>query len=418
VSVGLSLFLFALLVYSVSPVHYLSDSRYSILMDEAILQHGTPDMRNYQVQRGHGLAFNKRGYWYTIDLVKGRLLYVYPWGGALLSLPAVAFSHAFRLKAAPRGVYKVSNELKIEAGTAAVLCAAIVVVVFETAILFLSCGWSLAIALAAGFGTPLWSSASRSLWSQTWYMVLISLFIWELVKEKPRPVLLGTLLAWVCFARPQASPIVPIVSLYVVVEFGLPVFLKYVAAGMAWGTVFAATMLFFFGRLLAPIYALSAARIDFQHGLLLRAEGLLFSPSRGLLVFVPIVLLPLYLTVRHWRDLRQRRLALLTLAVIVVHIVMTASWELWWGGWSYGPRMLMETIPWFVLLTILGLKAAAPRPAMIWTATALLALSVSLNAVGALSWSSKAWNAQPSIDAAPERAWDWKRPQFLAWMQP
>jgi hypothetical protein len=204
--------------------------------------------------------------------------------------------------------------------------------------------------------------------------VLISLFVWELVKETRRPVLLGTLLAWVCFARPQALPIVPIVSLYVLAVFGLPAFLKYAIAGAAWGTVFAATTLFFFGRLLAPAYAVCTAGFDFQHGLLLRAEGLLFSPSRGLLVFVPIVLLPLYLTVRYWRGLSHKPLALLALAVIVVHIVMTASWDLWWGGWSYGPRMLMETIPWFVLLTILGLKeAATPRQAMIWTEAALLA---------------------------------------------
>jgi hypothetical protein len=80
--------------------------------------------------------------------------------------------------------------------------------------------------------------------------------------------------------------------------------------------------------------------------------------------------------------------------------------------------MLMETILWFVLLTILGLKAATtPRPAMIWAAAALLTLSVSFNAFGALSWSSATWNIQPSIDATPQRAWDWKHPQFLAWMQ-
>lgn len=67
-------------------------------------------------------------------------------------------------------------------------------------------------------------------------------------------------------------------------------FLEVCDCGAAWGTVFAATTLFFFGRLLAPAYAVCTAGIDFQHGQLLRAEGLLFSPSRGLLVFVPIVL--------------------------------------------------------------------------------------------------------------------------------
>jgi hypothetical protein len=77
----------------------------------------------------------------------------------------------------------------------------------------------------------------------------------------------------------------------------------------------------------------------------------------------------------------------------------------------------MDTVPWFVLLTILGFKAAPPHPAIIWTAAVLLAMSISLNAVGALSWSSAIWNIRPSIDTAPERAWNWKRPQFLAWAQ-
>jgi hypothetical protein len=111
VSISLSLFLLSLVVYLVSPVRYLNDSAYSILMDEAILEHGTPDMEYYQVPRGQGLPFKNHGYWYTIDLVKGRLLYVYPWGEAFLSLPAVAFFAAVGLKAAPHGVYKITNEL-------------------------------------------------------------------------------------------------------------------------------------------------------------------------------------------------------------------------------------------------------------------------------------------------------------------
>ena len=420
-----SLFLFVAFVYQRSPVHYLADSSYSLLMDEAILEHGSPDLMPYQVPRGEGPHFPNHGYLRTIDIVNGRLLYIYPWGGALLSLPAVAFFDALGLKAAPGGVYDSHNERNIQARTAAILCAAVVAIMYVTASLFLSDGWSLAIALGAAFGTPLWSTASRSLWPQTWCVVLISLCIWELAKAKPRPVLLGTLLAWDCFARPQALPIVPVVSLYLLTEFGLPAFLKYSGAVVAWGSVFAATMLFFYGRLLPPVYASSTASIDFYHGLLLRSGALLFSPSRGLLVFLPIVLFPLYLIVRYWRKLSHQRLALLALVVIFMHFLITASWAVWWGGWSYGPRMLMETIPWFVLLTIIGVRAflddgelpIRARFATIAAAILLLAVSVAMNAPGALSPASRRWDATPNIDDHPERLWDWKHPQFLAWAQ-
>lgn len=54
-------------------------------------------------------------------------------------------------------------------------------------------------------------------------------------------------------------------------------------------------MLFFFSQLSAPAYQ---AGIDFPHEFFHRLEGILVCPSRGLLVFVPIVLLPVYLTLQ------------------------------------------------------------------------------------------------------------------------
>jgi hypothetical protein len=45
----------------------------------------------------------------------------------------------------------------------------------------------------------------------------------------------------------------------------------------------------------------------------------------------------------------------------------------------------------------------------------LLIASVAMNAPGALSESANMWNATPNIDTHPERLWDWRHPQFLAW---
>ena len=421
--IGLLLFLFVACVYYVSPVHYLSDSSYSLLMDEAILQHGTPNMLPYRVERGQGVAFPKHGYLYTIDIVRGRLLYILPWGSSLLSLPSVAISDALGFKAAPDGIYDANNERKMQATLAAIVCAACVYVLYTTATAFLSCGWSVVIALSAAFGTPLWSSASRSLWPQTWYLLLITLVIWVITRDRIRPVLLGTLLAWACFTRPQALPIAIVVSVYVLIDCEPAVFPSYIVTGSVWAAAFCGTMRFFFGHLLPPTYQESMAGIEFWHGLTPRISGLLLSPSRGLFIFVPVILFPLYLTVRYWLVLPRRRLALLALVVIALHVIVTGSWGVWWGGWSYGPRLLMETIPWFVLLSIVGVRAFVDDPqlgrhersAVLSAVMLLLTVSVAMNAVGALSLpATMVWNAEPSIS---ERVWDWRHPQFLSWVQ-
>lgn len=158
--------------------------------------------------------------------------------------------------------------------------------------------------------------------------------------------------------------------------------------------------------------------------------AILISPSRGLFVFVPAVPLVLYLVAHHWQDLPHRRIALLALGIISAQAAMISSWPIWWGGWSYGPRLLTDSVPWFVLLAILGCKAllnynARPevrsgRPNyqrfVIAIGLFLIILSIAINSAGALSDQAQLWwnGRQVNIDADPARVWDWRSPQFLA----
>jgi hypothetical protein len=139
-----------------------------------------------------------------------------------------------------------------------------------------------------------------------------------------------------------------------------------------------------------------------------------------------VVVVPTYLTARYWRRMPFRPLGLLAVAAIAAQMIMTASWAAWWGGGSYGPRLLLDTVPWFVVLTILGVKAfledqwltMPERAAVTSIGLLLLTISVAMNAVGAMSVAAAiSWNSNPSIDANPERVWDWEHPQFLAWAQ-
>jgi hypothetical protein len=420
---GLLLFLFVGYVFYSSPLHYLSDSTYSLLMDEAILEHGTPNMMPYQVPRGHGIPFINQGYLWTLDPVMGRILYVYPWGTPLLSLPEVAVFEAAGFRVAPQGIYNADNELKIQVYLTTFLCALVVWLFFDMAASMLPLGWSITIALSAAFGTQIWSTVSKSLWPQTWYLLLISAAVWLLVKERAWPIVLATLLAWASFTRPQGVVIAVMVGAYLLIEYGWWFLVEYATVGTVWAVVFAGVTLFFFGRVSPPAYQ---GGLDFPHEFTARLKGIMISPSRGLLVFVPVFLLPVYLTIRYWRVLRSRPLALLAIAAIGVHIVLVASWPCWWGGGSYGPRLLIETIPWFVLLATFGVKAfiedqqlTIPEgSAVILAAFVLLTISVAMNTVGATSYSGLAWNKElGDCSLNPQRIWDWQHPQWLAWAQ-
>ena len=422
--VVLSLFLVVELVYQKSPVHYVEDSKYSLLMDEAILHQGTPNMLSYQVPRGTGPGFAANGYSRNLALVKGRLIYGFPWGLPILTLPWVAVANALGQTVAPRHVYSAAKEVRMQRLATAFLSALTVCVAYEAAASLLPLSWSLTIALSIGFGTQMWSSVSRSLWPQTWYLLLITLIILLLMRGWHWPWLLATLIAWAAFVRPVAAPTLLILGVYILFELeSQQARVLYLATGLLWAGALGAVMLFFVGQLLAPVYDPGLMVIT---GFLGRLVGILFSPARGLLVYVPVVLVPLYLTVRHWRQLPQRRLAALALAAVFSTIATLACCRVWWGGWSYGPRDLVETVPWLALLAISGIKTfwddseitRNGRRIFTGAATLLLAASIMMNAPGALSRAAGfEWNARPDVDTHPDRLWDWRHPQFLAWIQ-
>jgi hypothetical protein len=305
----------------------------------------------------------------------------------------------------------------------AIVCALTILVFYESAALFLSVGWALIIGLSAAFGTQMWSSASRNLWPQSWYVLLIAMAIWILMSRRKAPLFLGSVLAWACFTRPGAPVIVGLISVYIWLEYDRSFFIRYALAGAGWTSLFSAMMFYFEGVPFASAYPLSY--LAFRADLATRFFGVLLSPSRGLFIFTPILLLPLGLCLHYRRVLELRRLAAFSLGIVAVHIIINSFYGPWWGGGSYGPRDLLDSIPWFVLLAIVGFRAFLTDPrltmygcaATVSFAWLLLLVSVGMNAAGAVSSASIDWNLSPSINEHPERVWDWEHPQFLAWVQ-
>jgi hypothetical protein len=423
-----SIFLLALLVFWFSPVHQLTDSNYSMLLSENLIKHRTFVLDAYKIPRFNPNYHDntlKDGQIYQLEYVGCHLYYYFPPGSSVLSIPFVALANAFGVSAANAdGSYNPRGEERIETALAAILMAALAAIFFLTGRLVLPLTWSTIVALGGTFATQVWSTASRALWSDTWGILLLSIVVWMLLAHaangrKLNSILLATLLAWLYFVRPTNSVSIVAITIYSFI-FYRERFLAYALAGALWLAAFVAYSWYNFRELLPKYFLLN--RLSFGKFWPALA-GNLISPSRGLLIFVPVLGFVFYLLIRRRRQLPFRRLSVMALAIIVVHLIVIAGFVPWYGGFSYGPRYTTGVVPWFVLLSIVAITAMLNdremRPRALKTQLAigavLFVVSVMMNARGAISQATGNWNSLPvSIDNAPARIWDWRYPQFLA----
>ncbi|HEX7593317.1 MAG TPA: hypothetical protein VF429_04025, partial [Anaerolineae bacterium] len=132
--------------------------------------------------------------------------------------------------------------------------------------------------------------------------------------------------------------------------------------------------------------------------------GLLFSPGKGLFVYVPFLAALPWTVAVLWR--RARAELFLTFAIFAIYLVTFSTWYYWWGGTNWGPRFLVPTIPFLVLLLAPAVELAAgkTRRAFALIFTALCGLSFAIEVIG-VSVPSLAYRARMvRLSANPD--WD------------
>jgi len=131
-------------------------------------------------------------------------------------------------------------------------------------------------------------------------------------------------------------------------------------------------------------------------------SGLVVAPSRGMLVYSPALLLVLpgvWMLIRGDNERRAatRGIILSWLAAAGASLLFYSRWHDWWGGWSYGPRFLCETMPVLCLLFAYAYEGLRYR----WqkrVAVALVMLSVSVHMIGVFGYSGyAAWQLRHSL---------------------
>ena len=128
-----------------------------------------------------------------------------------------------------------------------------------------------------------------------------------------------------------------------------------------------------------------------QTPLLVGAAGLMISPSRGLLVFSPFMVFAIAGLVVLWRDRRYAALWPLAAAMLVL-LGVAFKWFDWWGGWCYGPRPIVDTMPFFVLMLIPVVDRICRKKAVLAVFLVLLAWSAAMQVLGVLAFDMFGWN--------------------------
>jgi len=352
------------------------------------------------------------GHWYP----------AYPLGGPLLAAPIVLlYAGIFEIV----GLDPLRYRAHIEMESASVLIAVAAVLIFAIAKRQTTTQNALTVAFIFALATPAFSTGTRALWQHTFSVFLLTISIYLLMRASTRPALYGWAglpVALLCTVRPSNAFFVVLLTVYVarrnrgaLFRFGLFAF--------AVALLFLTLNLSVYHDLLPPYYK-ARAGMDapgYWPAVVRSACGLLFSPSRGLIVFTPIFLFSVYNMIRgDWRVPIASWLAAGTgcYFVLLCLFLGPASYPgNWWGGASYGPRLLTDLSPLLCLFLIPTLeKWPGLSP---WTRKLFLCLALVSGVIHyRAAWAEAVWrwNVTPqNVDVSSERVWDWKDPQFLRW---
>lgn len=411
-------------VHSVSPSVQVGDSRLSVAVATQVMRHGALDVESVPVVAA---LTNK----YDVRIHAGHVLPFFPWPAMLFALPGSAAADIAGKDPESLKPSSPNQTWIIEVPTASVLVGLTSVVLALIAFGFAAGSvarrrtFAVGVALLFAFATGAWSTASRALWQHTPSMLFLSLALFCALRVRGAgrvmPLLLGLCLGAALVVRPTNAVAVVafVVWIFVTHRRKTPM----LAAGIAVVLVpFVLVNLAAYGSLLPPYYAGTRVGTEAAIPFFDAAAMYLVSPSRGILVYDPLILVA---AIGVWVTIRRGTFTGLNatlVSIVVVQWLVVARYGST-GGSSFGPRLLTDTLPYVVFL---ALPALATVYDMSWrNATrhgrvALLAFasivvwSVAVNASGALLRSAYCWSATPvPVDSKPSRIWDWSDPQFL-----
>ncbi len=369
----------------------------------------------------HNLDFNEfsdktqpQPFWFVVK--NDRVISFYPIIPGILNVPAHVLGKAL-------GWDTYAQRQQLSKWTSAFLTAASVAFLFLTLIkLCERRSTAVLVSVVYAVCTCAWSVASQGLWQHGPSLFFLTAAFACIVRTE-RPWLLamaGFFFGMAVFNRPANFVFAFPAAVYVLWLYPRRLTWFLLAAGvpavfMAWYS------LEFWGSLMALGQGHRFAGTHgphithFHYPLFKGMSGVLLSPGRGLFIFSPIFLfaVPMFLYA-FWPRSKLRPIYVLLAVGALADLILFSRWSVWWGGWSFGYRMLLEMLP--ALCIFLALTWERWIALRLWRrALFLLAALVSLyiQFLGAWFFPSD-WNGRVNIDGNPDRNWDWRDSELAA----
>jgi hypothetical protein len=278
-------------------------------------------------------------------------------------------------------------------------------------------------AIAIGLGTNYWGLASQTLWRHETVAFGTALALWAWLRDPAEMRgahhwLGGIGLALAAASRPQGLVLVAAMLGWAAARAGLR---RTIAPAVVVGGLLAAAAIlntWWFGGPLGALPALESVH-PAVHGVpgpvsrapWVGAAGLLVSPSRGLLVFSPVLIVAVA-ALGSWGFARAAGLAWLAVAC-VLQFAAYAAYAVWWGGHTYGPRYLIDLLAPLSPFVALGADRVLRHTITGALAFVLCVVSIGVSAAGAFIYPNERWNTSPAgVDLHHERLWDWRDSQI------
>ena len=351
-------------------------------------------------------------YYYRVFTRNNHSYYYFPLGTSLFTTPFVWFADLLSMDMALPG-----NDWALQGWLAALTVSATAALVYELSRSRLGSFQSMLFTVFFVLGSSIISTCGTALWSFNFELIFILVGLHAFLaisnqhaKSKMLSILLGISLFMAYLCRPSALVFALGCVGYLVIR-NRPMAYRVALALFFCLLAFAGFSLHEYAGILPPYYQFSCLNgsTTFWRALL----GNLASPSRGLLVFSPF-----FLPILTFGILRLRKnFLLLSLAYgwLILDLVAVSRFPHWWGGHSYGPRLLTDAVPAILLIGIL----TAPRQqgiqrTVFWSLVLLLGtLSVGIHSgQGLFNKATIEWNRHPDVDNNPEYVFDWRCPQF------
>jgi hypothetical protein len=264
--------------------------------------------------------------------------------------------------------------------------------------------------------------AANGLWQHGPSLLFLSAGIACLVSERTRLIgFAGFCFGLAVFNRPSNAVFIAPVWIYLLIKHPQSVIKFSIAAALPllamewyswthWGSLLSLGQ---GHRFIAGHHGPHETYFNLSNGFLQGITGTLLSPNRGLFIFSPFLvasfLLAICFVTRPAYLSEYEQQILIPLAIGAgLHLIVYSSWSVWWGGWSFGYRLLIEMLPSLMLLTAVAWEKWIVGHRWRITAFLLLTLwSVYVNFLGAYFYPS-GWNKDADIDRHPMRCWSIK----------